>query len=191
MSISFRHILSYALGTMMLASMAACHSSEKSNTNTVESPATSTVQPGGAKDGNSIVGKVFPDAKLVTNYGKETSLNQLLSTPYALLVLYRPSDDDYHHSINQLTLDHGIENAIIDKQLSVVVINLEGNLDELHTLASAFPTIWRLTALTDDLEDVPTPLNPTVYLINSDSEVLLQNPDTETLLKAVNTAVQQ
>lgn len=190
MSISFRHIMAYALGAIMLAAMPACHGSEKSTTTTIESPATTPVQQEAANEDNSIVGKQFPDAKLITNYGKETTLNQLVSTPYTLVVLYWPGDDGYHHAINQLTLDHGIENAIIDKQLSVVVINMEGNAEELHTLASSFPTIWRLTALTTELEDVPTPLNPTIYLIDSSSEVLQQNPDIETLLKAVNKSEQ-
>lgn len=139
----------------------------------------------------SIVGKTFPNAKLVTNFGKETRLRQLSEAPYTLVVLYRPSNEGYRNTINQLTLDRSIENAIIDKQLAVVLINMESDLEELRLLSTSFPNIWRRTALIQQIDSVPMPFNPTMYLLDSNWIVVQQRPDIESILKAVDKHKQQ
>lgn len=186
-----KHIALCALGAAAMAALAACHGSGPGTTQSVEPTTVVSPTQEPVYEEGSIVGKTFPNAKLVTNFGKETTLRQLSSAPYTLVVLYSPSNESYRNAINQLTLDRGIENAIIDKDLAVVLIDMESNADELHLLSPSFPNIWRRTALTQPLDSVPIPFNPTMYLLDSKWRVVIQRPDIESILKMVEKNKQQ
>lgn len=179
-----------ALATSM-AALTACHGSETGAnqqsvaSNSAVAPTQETVYEEG-----SLIGKRFPDIRVVTSFGMETSLRRITDTPYTLVVLYRPGTEGYRNTLNQLSLDRGIENAIIDHDLTIVAVDMESDLEELRLLATSFPSIWRRTALCESIS-VPTPLNPTMYLIDSSRRVVLQRPDIESVLKVVDKHKQQ
>ena len=178
-----KHIAICSLGA---ATLTACHGSGTNNTQAVNSTSSVTVTQEPVYEEGSIVGKAFPNIKLITNFGKETSLRQLSEAPLTLVVFYRPSNESYRNTINQLSLDRNIENAIIDKQLAVVLINMESDFEELRLLSTSFPNIWRRTALTQQIDNVPIPFNPTMYLLDRKWTVVQQRPDIESILKAVD-----
>lgn len=133
-------------------------------------------------------GSIATDFRFLERGGSESSLHKLTS-PMTLLLFYDPECPHCNEILHSLSSSKAINEAIEEKELTVVAIYAEGKRDVWNRTCADLPGNWLvgydLTGILDnDLYNLPA--MPIPYLLDKDKRVILKDPNLNLLVSVIS-----